>query len=240
MTTTELDSDLLARAAEECLTRPSDSAWFDDRLFTTHGCVYTWADRTDDAVAESNYRVWLADLEGVAGEDFDTHVIASSAGHWLVGSVQHIFVQVYDEAGGYTPAFIRSVENAESIRDYPILDEMDWSEVETEHDEREARDWLVDDVIREARRIVRDEARDSDYADDLIEDADVLDFETVTAAYWEARSDGRVERWSSDDYQGLDDFARSLVARFLLVDRDDETEPEPEPWVCPGQIALPV
>lgn len=234
---TNLTPDDLAAAATEALTRPSDSAWWDDRLFTTHGCVFTWADQTDDAVSESNYRVFLTCVEALVDPESDD-VIASGARHWAVGSVEHIFVRVYGEDGDYTPAFIAATEMAHEMRDYPILDESDWSEVEHEHEERDVRDWIPMDVAHEARRIIRDEAIEPNLAEALVDDLGLLDSESIQAAYWEAVSDGTVTRWSSDEYQGLTCLARSLVADYL-----DSTPEDPDPtpsllWDCVGQLSL--
>lgn len=44
---TDLTHDDLTEAAEEALTRPSDSAWFDDRLFTTYGLIVRLDDESE-------------------------------------------------------------------------------------------------------------------------------------------------------------------------------------------------
>lgn len=137
----DLDSEHMAKAAREALTRPGDSMWFDDRLFTTHGCVYTWADRSDDVLAESNYYAMKAALEAAiahdesgASEARGDDLIDSGARHWAYGSVEHLFVRVYVDADAeqleYTPAFIEAVRCADSLREYPVLDESDFSERE--------------------------------------------------------------------------------------------------------------
>ncbi|MEU9795043.1 hypothetical protein AB0E27_31385 [Streptomyces sparsogenes] len=100
----ELDYDTLARAAAEALERPSDAMFYDDRLFTTHGAVFHWAERGDDLLAESNYLTALALITAKADEDrpdtevSDAQVIDGTSSHWLVGSLRTIYVQVYDDS----------------------------------------------------------------------------------------------------------------------------------------------
>ena len=155
--TMDLDTEHIAEAAREALTRPSDSAWFDDRLFDTHGCVYTWADRSDDVLDESNFHAMLAALNGAvahdetgASEERGDDVLDTSASHWAVGSVRHIFVRVYadEERTIFTPAFIEAVRCADSMREYPVLDESDFSEREYDRWQQivmDAFDWAMND-----------------------------------------------------------------------------------------------
>lgn len=92
-----LDREILEEIAEKCLERPSDAMFWDDRLFTTHGAVMHWAERGDDILEESNYLSALELIKGAAGDDADEHVIDGTSGHWLVGSLRTIYVQVYDD-----------------------------------------------------------------------------------------------------------------------------------------------
>jgi hypothetical protein len=158
MSTTEIDNDTMAKAAREALTRPQNYGAWDERWYTTHGCVMSWADRGDDILAESNYLTAVALLEGAvahdetgASEARGDDVEDSSASHWLVGSLRQLFVRVYDEQGQYTPAFREAVSIGLSLQDYPILDESDYSERETEA-------WFkaLDEAIDQAARAYRD------------------------------------------------------------------------------------
>ncbi|MCY0933652.1 hypothetical protein [Streptomyces sp. H34-S4] len=99
----ELDRETLEKAAREALTQPSDSSFWDDRLFTTHGAVFHWAERGDDLLEESNYLTAL-DLIKAAADDgrtdteiSDEHVIDGTSRHWAVGSLRTIYVQVYED-----------------------------------------------------------------------------------------------------------------------------------------------
>ncbi|GAA0946009.1 hypothetical protein [Actinocorallia libanotica] len=95
---THLDSEYLEKAAREALTRPRDAAFWDERLFTTHGATFSWAERGDDLLEESNYLTALEEIQGAAGDAADEHVIDSSARHFACGSLRQIFVQVYETA----------------------------------------------------------------------------------------------------------------------------------------------
>ncbi|MFF7800228.1 hypothetical protein [Streptomyces olivaceus] len=93
----DLDRDTLDEIAEQALERPSDAMFFDDRLFTTHGALFHWAERGDDILEESNYLSALAAIQGAAGDDVDEHVIDGTSRHWGFGSLRTIYVQVYDD-----------------------------------------------------------------------------------------------------------------------------------------------
>ncbi|UFD98010.1 hypothetical protein PQC18_gp72 [Streptomyces phage Pablito] len=92
-----LDRETLEEIAEKCLERPSDAMFWDDRLFTTHGALFHWAELGDDVLEESNYLSALALIQGAAGDDADEHVIDGSSRHWACGSLRTIYVQVYED-----------------------------------------------------------------------------------------------------------------------------------------------
>ena len=83
----DVTDEMLQQAAREGLTQPSDSAMWDERLYTTHAATLTWAVNGDDLLEESNYLTVLDYLQGVAGDDADEHVIDSTVSHWAVGTV---------------------------------------------------------------------------------------------------------------------------------------------------------
>ncbi|MEU5403734.1 hypothetical protein ABZ348_31110 [Streptomyces sp. NPDC005963] len=93
----ELDRETLEKAAQGALERPSDAMFWDDRLFTTHGAVFHWAELSDDLLEESNYLTALAEIQGAAGDDADEHVIDGTSRHFAHGSLRTIYVQVYDD-----------------------------------------------------------------------------------------------------------------------------------------------
>lgn len=202
----DMDPDRVAEAAREALDRPADSGWFDDRYFTTHGCVWGWADRDSDPLEESNFYAALAALNGAVAHDESgaseargDDVLDMSAGHWAVGSVRHIFVRVYvDETEtAYTPAFLEAVRLADAVREYPVLDESDFSEREWAAFEKSVADtidWVArryrDDTLAESVAfafLVTDEERHRE----AIYDAGYpeADEERVAEVYAEVRND---------------------------------------------------
>jgi hypothetical protein len=154
-----VDIDTVQEYAINALERPSDAAFWDDRCYVTHVPVIGWADRGDDILEESNFKVALSLLEGAAEDE--EHVFQGSAGHWLVGNLEQVWVQVYEEDGEtFTAAFIEAVEIQEALKDYPILDESDYSEREWaafEENCKRALEWAqreyVDDTIEEITEI---------------------------------------------------------------------------------------
>ncbi|AKY03904.1 hypothetical protein SEA_VERSE_74 [Streptomyces phage Verse] len=125
-----VDLDTVIEYAERALERPSDAAFWDERCYETHVPVISWADRGDDILEESNFHT-ARDLIAGAAED-EEHWFQGSAGHWLVGNLEQIWVQVYEDETReeFTQAFIEAVEIQESLSSYPILDESDYSERE--------------------------------------------------------------------------------------------------------------
>ncbi|WJN63091.1 hypothetical protein [Streptomyces phage phiScoe3] len=124
----DIDIDTLTEWAEKALERPGDAAFWDDRLYTTHGSTLTWAERGDDILEESNYLSALDIVKGAAEDEDD--VIDATCGHWLVGSLRQLFVRVYDDEGNFTAAWKAIVEIGEGLEGYPIVDESDYSERE--------------------------------------------------------------------------------------------------------------
>jgi hypothetical protein len=148
----DLDEQDLAQAADESLIAPSP-AWFaDKRLYETHGNIgISHAENSGDLLSESNYEQVLDYLNTVAAnvehEDGDCcwdaqgqhieaahedYVIAGRVQDWLVGPLKEIFVQVYEADGfTYTQPFREAVAIALNLRDYPVFDEDDYVERET-------------------------------------------------------------------------------------------------------------
>ncbi|AKY03752.1 hypothetical protein AVT26_gp70 [Streptomyces phage Lannister] len=201
-----VDIDTVQEYADNALERPSDAAFWDSRCYETHVPVIGWADRGDDILEESNYHSAKSLIEGAATDP--EHVFEGSAGHWLVGSLSQVWVQVYEtrpecdtigceeeatEVASYTrtsgeghfcrdhalpllyspigellgveledlpreftAAFIEAVEIQEALKDYPIVDESDFSE----------REWVrFEENCKEAL-----EQAQREYEDDSVED----------------------------------------------------------------------
>lgn len=133
----ELAKDVLEKAAEEALTRPPDSAWWDKRCFNTHGLTFEWFNQVHNLVDESNFYVALELIREAAGPRAEEHVVDGEASHWAYGSVRYIFVQVYTKKGEFTAAFKEAVRLALATRNDEILDEGDYQERENRFHEEE-------------------------------------------------------------------------------------------------------
>jgi hypothetical protein len=167
MNANELTDEDLIDAESEAMQRPSNSAMWDDRLYVTHVPVMSWAERGDDILSESNYLTALDMLRGAADIDSDEHVIDATISDWLVGSLRQIFVQTRTDDGAFTPAFREAVAIAYALRDYPVLDESDYSEREFEEFERQFADAL-NDAQNDYERLC--EERENNYPDDGLHD----------------------------------------------------------------------
>lgn len=227
----DLDAAQVAKAAEEALTQPSHSAWYDDRYFETHGCVWAWADKSDDILAESNYHAALDALNGAvahdesgASEERGDDVLDVTASHWLVNTMRHLFVRVYtdDSQTAYTPAFLEAVRLRDRYRDYPVLDESDYSERESK-----AFDESVCDAIDAAAR---------DYPDDTPAEQEAFAF---LLSWDEGHRDAIYQA-------GYPDADYDEVARVYALARSEHFEwlaqrclPFAVSGVLPGQEPLP-
>ncbi len=141
-----IDDEDLVKAAREALTRPSDFGYYGDLpLFESWGLTYAQT-RDSDVLNRSNYRRLLEDAKGVAtaedrdnAEDASDYVDVVHCSHWLVGWADHIAVRVLEDPEGdivpenITYTFRFMADACLRLRDeYPIYDESDYSELETQ------------------------------------------------------------------------------------------------------------
>lgn len=150
----DITDEIMERAEREAMKRPS-SASFDEPLYVTHAPTLAWAERGDDILDESNYLMGLDLIEAAATEGTEEttseDVIDANIRHWLVGSLRQIFVRVRTEDGAFTSAWREACRIAMTLRDYPILDEEDFSEREYAEYERQ-----IDDAMNDAKRAYAD------------------------------------------------------------------------------------
>jgi hypothetical protein len=109
----------------------SSAYWGED----SHWLVVATKHRDSDCLTRSNFRCMVAALAGKenkhAGAKGSTAlcdtVAIEEASHWAVGWIQYLVID---------PADIEKVKQAEQLlaklEDYPVLNEEDWSELETE------------------------------------------------------------------------------------------------------------
>lgn len=135
----DFDPEALAEFATQILDRPGDMGVWDDRLYSTHGGTISWAERSDAILSESNYLMALDRVLADSGLPEGEDVIDGSFGHWAVGSLRQICVRVYvwDEeneapSDEYTQAFLSMYSIGKALKEYPVLDESDFSERENE------------------------------------------------------------------------------------------------------------
>lgn len=145
-----LPDEYLIAAAREALTRPDSFGYSGDLpLFDTWGIMFS-QDASSDALARSNYRRILEDLRRVAAmvtDDPEEYVQEIHCRHWLVGWMDHILVKVMrdgdespERANAFVPSNITTVFQwaasiAVRLRDeYPVYDEFDYSDLESEED----------------------------------------------------------------------------------------------------------
>lgn len=141
----------IVSAARDALTRPGDSAWWDDELFVTHTMMFSTPDPnlTDDyTIGTSNYRSILRDM-APAYARFPGAISDASFGHWTYSRFVCVKVRVCYSDGQIHPAFVDAFTIATQLEcDYPIHDESDHSELEFEINES-AMDQFIADVRSE-------------------------------------------------------------------------------------------
>ena len=79
-----------------------------------------------DTLEDSN----RATIERELKEADPDNVSFSYENHWAVGKINSVVITALDDNGDETPAWIKIVELAAALADYPILDESDFSERE--------------------------------------------------------------------------------------------------------------
>lgn len=135
----------LIEVAQDSLTQPPDSAWWDDELFVTHGLAFAYAVNSGDTLEESNFQVISADLL----ERFPDDIEVIGSNHWAVGPLDQIKVRVLKQCNAtdkqlilnsrtdinednITDAFLAVYDWLVKLDDYPVADEMHWSQLEAE------------------------------------------------------------------------------------------------------------
>lgn len=136
------DDDFHVQAAREALTRPESFGYHGDLpLFDSWGITFTQT-RDSDVTERSNYRTILAHLQELAKYHVNealTLVDEIHCGHWAYGWADHIVVRVLIDdtlpttADNITNVFKVAADIARALNEeYPIFDESDFSELESE------------------------------------------------------------------------------------------------------------
>lgn len=143
----DLPDESYIEAAKAALTRPDSFLYYgsNDELFDTWGMLPFVQHRDSDVLDRSNYRTILDELKGHAvwedcdgAEDSSEMVDDFSASCWLHGWREQITCRVLIDGNrlvgidNLTDTFKASVEIQHALMDYPIFDESDYSELESE------------------------------------------------------------------------------------------------------------
>jgi hypothetical protein len=137
------DDETYAEAAVEALAYPSDAYFHDEDLYVTHTLMFHTPDPalTDEyAYGYSNYRSILRDY---AGEDVE----AASVGHWTYSRFLCLKVRVIDDSGQVTDTFRELYDIARGLDDYPIYDESDYYDLESELQDEYVQRYAEDEGI---------------------------------------------------------------------------------------------
>ena len=86
--------------------------------------------RDESALEESNRAQIQSALKPFTASDPPTAYTECTENHWAVGYLHVIYLRVYDSAGELTPAFLAYAELHLAMKEYPVLNESDWSERE--------------------------------------------------------------------------------------------------------------
>jgi hypothetical protein len=130
-------------------------AWWERPADDENWTVVYVSNRDSTLIDQSN----AAEIEK-ALEPFieDETVIPQSHSHWAVGYVDGYVIRVFNGDGTITPAFRTWCELQESLSDYPLLNEEDYSEREYEA--------TIENITSAGRRFVKDDAPD-EWADEV-------------------------------------------------------------------------
>lgn len=131
MTTTRYEDMTDAEAADALLAATEEGTgfvYYGDLELGTEWAFCFGQHRDSDALDRSNYRVILADLTA----RFPNAVQAERFTHWAVGWVDHLCVRLRDEEGDLTDAVDRVAHWKRELEYYPVADERDYSEAESE------------------------------------------------------------------------------------------------------------
>lgn len=174
---------------------------------------FTFAKHRDSGLLEqSNYEVIKKDLE----ERFSEDVQSEHFGHWAVGWIDELAVRMLDKKGKITAAGMAALEWQEKLADYPVADEEDYSERQTEA--------TIENIMSEGR-IDRDKAGE------------------VYGWLWDNNERALQDSDDQGGYPYRDQIEKAL--RGLGYIQDEETgewgnpPPPPPPYQDPSQLKLP-
>ena len=186
---------------------------------------------TADALTLSNWRVIERDLDQLAQHD-DTG--ATTIGHWACGWYEIYLIHQSDSA-----ALAAADQWAAVLSDYPVADESDWSELESEEEQEAWDSWGRSDWRSAVEKVLQELApddADSYWADELLDtvEDDALDrlwADVSQSLNWscEHRSDGPTFNFEAGA-AALSVGDLSELVGVALVAPDQQWRAEPYPW----------
>lgn len=126
----DVDEDLEA-FVRESLERPGEAAFWDEELYVTHTLAMhtpAWHLTDEYIIDQVNYRVALEELSEVGAE-------AATVGHWTYSQFECIKVPMLTEDGAITAAAVGLWNIQMRLKDFHVLDEQLWCELEWEVNE---------------------------------------------------------------------------------------------------------
>ena len=186
-----------------------------------------WGERSDwlvayathrdaDCLARSNWRSFIRKLGGTGEEgakgsqEINENLAIEEANHWAVGWVQYLLI-----APTAADLIAKAEEINADLEDYPVVDEMDWSQLEYD----EYCKFFARDAKDEFRRHLKEHL--SDRALDLIDSAEpmgpLVEWFEAQIPSGEYQHDG----YPCFDY-ALCDVSRDQIATLLRCIRDSK------------------
>jgi hypothetical protein len=128
-----LDLEDAAEKAAGNWQRFDSFVWFRDRdVEDADRWAIIYTHNRDSGLLDQSNAAVIAKAMAPFTEGDDPDVVFESHSHWAVGHVDGFSLRVFDADGKLTEAFRKYHELSESLEEYPILDESDYSERELE------------------------------------------------------------------------------------------------------------
>lgn len=143
-----IDNDTRQEWIKQALKPIPDFGYHGDSDLSVIGFTSFVETRDSDALARSNYRVILADLE----KRFPDSVHDEHFGHWACGWLNHIMVDTRD-----IDAVDACIEWENALSDYPVADEEDFSNLEHQEYCEGWDNWARHDIARHSERAVEND-----------------------------------------------------------------------------------
>ena len=133
--TYDFSEEYLVDIATQSLARPDDFGYYGDTdMFNTWGWAGIDYSRDSGVMDLSNYRAFHRDVVSSYEDDFSSERF----NHWAVGWIERTVVRVlHNDVDGIvydniTEAFCETIVVLDSLKEYPVLDDELYSEIECE------------------------------------------------------------------------------------------------------------